>query len=808
MKNIFLTGNYFKTAWRNLLRNKVYSFINIAGLSIGLACCMLIILYNNDEVSYDRFHENVSNIYRIVHTDRDKDGKITGANGITGMMPAPAFKRSIPEVADYVRMNGYTMPVKVGNEIYEQEGMYVDDNFFSVFTFPFLSGDKNSALKNLYSVVITEEMAKKFFGTANAIGKTLELPTAKEENASGSRYENFTVTGVLPASPQNSSIKLEVVLSMKLSERNGDGDNQWHNFFLNSFVVLNPIADVKKVEAKMQQVYEKDAKEQLAEIREKYNDQTRWQYSLQSMLDMHLSKEFPADNGLRDASNPIYTKILGGIALFMLVVACINFVNLTVARSLKRAKEIGVRKVIGGERRQLIAQFLGESFLLSFFSFVLAIGLTLLLLPMFNGLSNKALSFSYLLSAKLITGYILLFFVTSLLAGFYPALVLSGFNPVQTLYNRMPLSGKNYLSKGLVVLQFTLTTFLIIATITVYKQFNYLTHFNLGYNDTNLVVVSGNRMKTDKMNVFRQELMKDPSIVAVAARQNGNWGTIARVDGKEMPFAMDIVDSSFLPVLEIPLAKGRNFSGSFTSDSTHAVMVNEAFMKEAGWEGLNNRQVDFFYDSIKYDVVGVVKNYHYASLLEEIKPQLFIMNPKYEYGQLLIKVKPGPVAATLKHIEKVFKSQQPFVPFKYEFKAERNEKQYSAEQKWKQIILFASILTIFISCIGLFGLATLAAEKRVKEIGIRKVLGASVSSITAMLSNNFLRLVLMAALIAFPVAWFAMNKWLENYPYRISLSVWVFALATVIVSAISLLTVSWQAVKAAIANPVKSLRTE
>ncbi|MES2849633.1 MAG: FtsX-like permease family protein, partial [Bacteroidota bacterium] len=343
---------------------------------------------------------------------------------------------------------------------------------------------------------------------------------------------------------------------------------------------------------------------------------------------------------------------------------------------------------------------------------------------------------------------------------------------------------------------------------TIYTQFRFLTHFNLGYNDKNLVIVEGTGMKTGKLNVFRQELMKDASIVSVAARQRGTWGTIARVDGKEMEFAMDIIDSAFLPVLEIPVVEGRNFSGSFTSDSTHAVLVNEAFMKKAGWKDLNNRQVDFFYDSIKYDVVGVAKNYHYTSLLEEIKPQLFIMNPKYEYGQLLIKVKPGPMAATLQHIERVFRSQQPLQPFKYEFKSERNERQYAAEEKWKQIILFASMLTIFISCIGLFGLATLAAEKRVKEIGIRKVLGASVSSIAAMLSSNFLKLVLIAAVIAFPVAWWAMNKWLENYPYRINLNVWVFVFAALIVSAIALLTVSWQAIKAAVANPVKSLRTE
>ncbi len=807
MKFFFLSGNYFKTAWRNFLKNKAYSFINIAGLSIGLACCMLIILYNNDEVSYDRFHNNVSNIYRIVHTDTDKDGKVLGSNGITGMMPGPAFKRSIPEVVDYVRTNGYTMTVRLKNEIYEQEAMYADDNFFSMFTFPFLKGNKNTAMQDMFSVVINEDIAKKFFGTTDAIGKTFEIATGNGHSEDGSNFERFTVTGVVPRSPQNSSIKLDIVMPMKLTERDG-GDKSWHNFFLNTFVVVTPTADLKRVEAKMQQVYQTEAKEQIQENHDKYNDYTTWNYKLQPLLSMHLSKEFPADNNLRDASDPVYTKILGGIAIFILVIACINFVNLTVARSLKRAKEIGVRKVIGGERKQLIAQFLGESFLLSFFSFAIAILLVLLLLPLFNSLSHKALAFSYLFDAKLVIGYLILFIITSLLAGFYPAMVLSGFNPVQTLYNRMPLSGKNNLSKGLVVLQFTLTTFLIIATITIYKQFQFLTHFDLGYNDKNLVVVEGDRMSTANLNLFRQELMNAPSITAVAARQRGNWGTIARVDGKEMPFAMDVIDSAYLPVLQIPVVKGRNFSGSFTSDSTTAVMVNEAFMKAAGWKDLNNRQVDFFYDSVKYNVVGVVKDYHYASLMEEIKPQLFIMHPKYGYGQLLIKIKPQQTASTIEHIEKVFKSLQPLQPFRYEFKAERNEGQYRAEQNWKDIILFASVLTIFISCIGLFGLATLAAEKRVKEIGIRKVLGASVSNITAMLSNNFLKLVLLAAIIAFPVAWWAMNKWLENYPYRITLSAWVFAFAAVIVSAIALLTVSWQAIKAAVANPVRSLRSE
>jgi len=434
--------------------------------------------------------------------------------------------------------------------------------------------------------------------------------------------------------------------------------------------------------------------------------------------------------------------------------------------------------------------------------------LVIAVLPFFNTVSNKALSFSYLLDSKLVGGYVGLFIFTAFLAGFYPALVLSGFSPVQTLYNRMPLSGKNYLSKGLVVLQFTLTTFLIIATITVYAQFNYLTGFKLGYNDTNLVVVDGDRMKADKVAVFKNELMKDPAIQSVAVRQRGDWITVANVDGQKMDFRVEVIDSAFLPVLEIPIVQGRNFSAAFPSDSTQSVLVNEAFVKKAGWKDINNKQVDFFYDSIKYNVIGVVKDYHYASLMQKIGPQLFIMNPKYSYGQLLIKINPNKSSTTLKHIEKVFKSQQPFQPYKYNFKNDLNTKQYEAEQKWKQIITFAAFLTIFISCIGLFGLATLAAEKRTKEIGIRKVLGASVADIATNISGSFLKLVLLSALIAFPAANWAVNKWLQNYPYRITLNAWIFVFAALLVVVIALCTVSFQAIKAAMGNPVKSLRME
>ncbi len=795
--------NYFKIAIRNLVRNKVYSFINVSGLSIGLACCMLIILYTKDEVSYDRFHAKAENIYRITSQHILPNGNIEASHGNTGMMPGPAFKRDIPEIEQFVRVQSERTPVKVGTVIFEQEGLYVDDNFFAVFSFPMKAGNRWTALKQLHSVVLSEEVANKFFGKGNHLGKTIELPLGPDRS-----FESFVVTGIVPRSPQNSSIKIQMLLPIKLNERDGGGDQQWINFYLNTFVVMNPEARTDVVVSKFRTIYEQQAKAQIVEAKEKYNMQTTIRYGLQPLLEMHLSTDFTADNGLTDASNPVYSKILSGIALFILLIACINFVNLTVARSLKRAKEIGIRKAIGSARRQLIIQFLGESMLLSLIAFVLAIGLVQLSLPIFNSLANKALALSYLLDIRLIIFYCALFLVTGFLAGFYPALVLSRFDAARTLYNRLHFSGKNYLSKSLVVLQFALSTFLIIATVTIYKQFNYLTNRNLGYNDENVVTLRTARMKTDQLNRFKNELFKKPEVKAVSARQGGQWGTIAKVDGKDIEFALDVIDTDYLKTYEIQLASGRNLSTDFPTDSTESILINEAFANKAGWAKPLGKQVDFFYNNHKYTVVGLVKDYHYATLTEEIKPQLFTMDPKYEYGELLVKIAPENISSSLKHIERVFKSLQPFQPYKYEFKDAKNKQQYDAEEKWKQIISFAAILTIFISCIGLFGLATLASEKRIREIGIRKVLGATVSNLVTMLSKDFVKLVLLAAVIAIPAAWLVMRNWLENYPYRINLGPAVFAFACLLVVFIALATVSYQGIRAAISNPAKSLRTE
>src|SRR5579862_8743205 len=797
--------NYFKIAWRNLTANKIYSFINIAGLSIGLACAMLILLYVKDESSYDRFFENVNTIFRITTQGIDKNGVKGGKDSNTGYMPGPRFARNIPDIKYFVRVESGTENIKTGTEVKDQDLLYVDSSFFDVFSFPVITGNRHTCLQDPSSVVLSEDEAKKQFGTTDAIGKIVMM---KDDSV----FVPHKVTAVAKRCPQNSSIKFEMLLPLRESKEDASDDEGWFNSFLNTFVVLDPHAKIQDVASKMTAFYNQDSKGAFVSARKKFgNEVDNWRsiYSLQPLLDMHMNTELPAQNGLSDASNPMYSYILSGIALFVLLIACINFVNLTVARSAKRAKEIGIRKVVGGDRRQLIIQFLGESFLLCVIAFALALVLVKLILPVFNELSNKSLALSYLFDAKLVGGYILLFILTTLLAGFYPALILSAYKPVDTLYSRFILGGKNYLQKSLVVLQFTLASFLIIATFTVYKQFIFLTTEKLGYDDTDIVSVFKPFQTHDEAWLFKNELLKDPNIISVAPHNGGTQGTVAKVSNDStIGFDYETVDESFLPTLKIPLVLGRNFSPDFPSDSSNAVLVNETFVKKAQWKNPVGQTINFWYNNKKYAVIGVVKDYHYSSINEKIGPEVFTMKKTNRFGKVFIKIKPNTASASLKTIQKIFKQLFPLNPYRYVFMNEQNKQNYEAEEKWKQILLFGAILTIFISCIGLFGLSVLSAEKRTKEIGIRKVLGASVNKVVTILSKDFLKLVCLSLAIAIPAAWFVANKWLENYPYRISLSWSLFASAGILVICIALITVSFQAIKAAMANPAKSLRTE
>ncbi|MGC4035832.1 MAG: ABC transporter permease [Chitinophagaceae bacterium] len=795
--------NYLKTAFRSLLQNKIYSFINIAGLSIGLSCAMLIMLYVQDEVSYDRFHKNVSQIYRIDKQQIRDDGNVHNGS-YTGYFPGPRFAARIPEIKSFVRFQPSQVDIKTGADVQSQPVSLVDANFFSVFSFPLLSGDASSVLTQPNSVVVTEDMAKKYFGNSDAVGKIISIKA-------DSIFRPYVVSGVAKNCPENSSIKFQFLLPLKVSAEDESKNSNWFNYFLSTFVVLAPGADIQAVQQKMDKIFQADADETIREIRNKYGIKNfGMSYSLEPMAAIHLGKMVPdEDEILADKSNSGFSYILSAIALFVLLIACINFVNLTVARSVKRAKEIGIRKVIGGTRKQLLVQFLGESFILCFIAFGFAIFITTVVLPVFNQLSNKALSLSYLLSAKLITWYTVLFVLTSLLAGLYPAAVLSNYNPVQTLYSRFNLAGKNYLQKSLVIFQFALASFLIIGSITIFSQFNYLTTQSLGYDDNNLLTVNKYPMTRNEAALFKQALLKSPTIVDVAPRNRWFNNNTVKVSGdKQVNISIETIDASYLPLLKVPVIAGRNFSADYPSDSTRSVLVNEAFVQQAGWKQPVGELIQSFENGESYTVVGVVKDYHYRPLTEKVGPQFFTMNPANSYGMMYIKIKPGTETASLQFISKTFKDLFPLTPFVYNFKQEQNEQSYAAEARWKQIILFSAVLTIFISCIGLFGLSVLAAEKRTKEIGIRKVLGASVGSIVSILSADFIKLVLIALAISIPFAWVATSKWLENYPYRIALSWWLFVSAGVLVIAVALITTSFQSIKAAVANPVKSLRTE
>jgi putative ABC transport system permease protein len=796
-----MVKSYFKIAVRNLLRNKVFSFINVAGLSIGLACCMLILLYTKDEATFDGFHEKKHNLYRLTCKVTEQDGK-EEKFGIASMIQGEGFKREIPEIEEIVRVNPWQVIVKKEAETFNEEIVWAEENFFSVFSFPLVAGDVKTVLKDLNSIVLTEEMAKKYFGTTDVIGKTLEIEI---EN----KFQPFVVTGIAKQCPQNSSIQFGMLLSFN-KYRQMNPDNHWFNLGFPSFFVMSPNADLKAVEAKMAKVFEVQAKDQL-EQEKKMGFTGIFTFGVQPFLDIHLDNSYRG-HGIPNASNPIYSYILIGIAAFILLIACINFVNLTIAQSLKRAKEIGLRKVIGGQRKQLIVQFLGESFLLCAIAFAIAFILAEVSLPIFNDLINKQLSLEYLFDGQLALSLFSLLLITGFSAGFYPALVLSGFSPAQALYNRTKFAGKNYLSKSLVVVQFALAIFLIISTFFVYNQFNYLINKDLGYNDKNLVEIRVGKDWNKKYNeVFKNEFTKIKGVVSVAPRMGGFWITGSRANDRKIDVTMEHIDENYLSLLGLPMVAGRNFSKDFPSDTSQSVLVNQAYIEAAGFAGDPiGKTIDFINgkDTL-LTIIGVVKNYHYESLKEKIRPQFFSYNnTKMPFGMFYLRISPYQIPQTIQAIEATYRKLAPYRPFIYNFRDELNRKNYEAERKWKDLVSFSASVTVFISCIGLFGLTLLSAEQRKKEIGVRKVLGASVLQITTLLSRDFMRLVMIAFVIAIPMAWYAMDKWLADFAYKTDLAWWVFALAGGGAAALALATVSWQSIRAALANPVKSLRSE
>ncbi|TAG19593.1 MAG: FtsX-like permease family protein [Cytophagia bacterium] len=789
--------NYLKIALRNLIKNKAFSFINITGLSIGLACCVLIFLYTKDELSFDRFHQKKDNLHLVTCKIIEKKG-VERTLGITAMTQGPSFKSEIPEIEEFVRVQRNNYIVKKGTQTFDEKVMTVDDNFFSVFSFPLIEGSPQTVLKDINSIVLTDEMATKYFGKEDPIGKILELQMNE-------KFVPFTVSGIAKNSPQNSSIQFKMLISFNYEMAQNKDDN-WLWLSYPTYLVLNPKANLKAVAAKMNQVYNNKASKEIEEEKKHGFDAT-FIYGLQPFESMHLNTDLQE---VSKASNPMYSYILSGIALFILLIACINFVNLTVAQSLRRGKEIGVRKVVGGDRKQLIIQFLGESFFICLIAFTFGLFLAQLALPFFNELANKRLELNYLFDYKLVAGYTALFLLTVFTAGFYPSIVLSGFDPLKTLYNRFAHSGKNYLSKGLVVLQFSLATFMIIATFFIYKQFNFMTNKDLGYNDKNLMVVDTGYENSKLAQTFKDEFSKIVGVQSLALRQQGSWGTRAKSNGRDLSVEFDHIDENYLPTLQLKLAAGRNFSRDFPSDFTNSVLVNETYVKEAGWKDNGvGKTIDFFNGQVtKLQIVGVVKDYHYGTVKQKIQPEVFTAQPDKPYSRFLIKINPENKTKTIAAIEAAYHKILPYRPFSYDFMEDLNFKNYEEEAKWKQIVTFGAILMIFIACIGLFGLTMLSIQQRTKEIGVRKVLGASIFQISSLVAKNFVGLVLIAFLFAIPAAWYAINKWLENFAYPIDISWQVFALATLLTTLIALLTVSYQAIKAALMNPVESLKTE
>jgi len=794
-----MNNNYFKIACRYLLRNKFFSFIKITGLSIGLSACMLIFLYSKDEISYDRFHEKKANLYRVSQTFQF--GKNSAQKlGITTEPLGPAFKKDIPEISNYIRTSGALVTLKKSTEVFTEHPLFVDEDFLSVFTFPLLKGDANTALKEINSVVLTSSSAKKYFGSSDVIGKTLQVKYQNE-------FDNFTVTGLAEDPPQNSTLRFDLLLPFAYKKK-FENTEEWFGGNLNTFLLLLPTTKVLIVEKKMQALFDQHTKEELGSMKQQQGMAVKITLGLQPLADIHLNTQL--GQALDDVSNPLYSYVLIGIAVFILIIACINFINLAIAQSLKRSKEIGIRKVVGSSRKQLIWQFLIESFVVSSVAFLIAIPLTQLILPFFNELANKKLSLSYLSDSYLYVGYFLLLLITSFIAGFYPALVLSGFQPVKVLNNKQKLLGKGYYAKGLIVLQFALAIFLIIATIAINSQVNFLLHEKLGYESKNLVRINlPNNKASDKLpEIFKHELANKNTILGVAAR---NWAESIQfpltVEGKQITIDYNKIDPQFFSTFKIPIIAGRNFSSDFPSDPPHAVIVNENFVNEAGWN-INQAVGKLIGEDHKTVVVGVIKDYHFAPLRGKITPQLFSMDSNWNYGQIWVRISPDNIPKTLSELQTIYKKILPFFPYDYQFMDNINARNYEVERKWKQILSVASVLFIFISCLGLLGIVILSIEERTKELGIRKILGAPVFSIMRLIMREFFGLILLAFVITAPLGYYTVHEWLLNFAYHINIGWWMFALAALLVMAIALLTMCFQTFRAARANPVKNLRTE
>jgi putative ABC transport system permease protein len=802
--------SYVKIAWRNMIKNKTFSMINIIGLSLGISVCFIILMYVQHELSYDKYNKNADRIARIEFKASMNGGQIHEASVMAPV--AQAVKSDFPEVEDATRLlNLGGQKVTYGIKTYRNDAVaLVDPNFFSVFTLPLTEGDMKTALSKPGTIVISKATAEKYFGNESPIGKTLGF---------NNNTDLYKVTGVFDKIPDNAHFHFDMLgtmLGFKPAE-----SSSWMSGAFFTYLVLRPGANQAALQAKFPLMVEKNMGPQIKQEMGLTLDQFRTKgnqlgFVLQPLTAIHLHPQ--ATNELEPAGNASYVYIFGVIGIFMLLIACINFVNMATASASKRAKEIGVRKVIGSDRSQLIVQFLMESALLVFAALAIAFALIIIFLPIFNQISGKTLAFNF--NFKLIAALLALGGIVVVAAGIYPAFYLSSFNPISVLKGKMSTVNKSFsLRSGLVVFQFFISVSLIVGTIVVYQQMRYIQNKDLGYTKEQVVTIPNSYFLGRNEKLFKDIMLNDPRVLngslswyKPAGPSNNNNAMIypaghGNVAMKSINF---YVDEQYIPTLGIRITIGRNFSPSIKTDS-FAMILNQAAVKALGFTNSNvigqyvvQNNSNKGKDS-KFHVIGVVKDFNYKSLHEAISPMFLTLQPE---GGVMFKINTKDVAGVLAAMKKQWDAFNTGEPFTYAFLDDLYNRSYAAEQKTALLLDIFSFLTVVVACMGLFGLVTYSAEQRVKEIGIRKVLGASVGQIIRMLSTDFLRLVLIACLIAFPLSYWGVSKWLQSFAYHVGVQWWIFGLATMCALLIALVTLSFRSIKAALANPVKSLRTE
>ncbi len=793
--------NYFKTAWRNLWKNKMHSFINITGLSIGITCCVLIFLYVQYELSYDKFNVNANQIYRlteVLHLPKENN-----ARALTSPPMAPVLKANFPEVLKAVRISFSQEYLSYQNKkIADKKIMYADSALFDVFTFPVIEGDKQKALIDPYSIVLTQSMAKKYFGNTSPIGEIMQL----------SDTIPLKVTAVVKDVPANAHFNFDCILSRTTINaiNNNAPETEWFHNDYYTYLMLQKNADYHQLETRFSSFIAK----QMGDVRKATG--LYYDLKLQPLTDIHLRSNL--NNEINPNSDITYIYIFGAAGLLILLIACINFINLSTAKSVSRAKEIGLRKVVGAERSQLIFQFLGESFLFTLIAAVLSFISTVIILPWFNSFTGESLSLLNFINSNVLIVFAGVIISVSLMAGIYPAFLMSSFSPVKVLKGPAKYEWRDiFLRKGLVVFQFTIAIILITGALLVYQQLQFIQNQKLGLNREQILEVTIPSSQFNKKDILLQAFAKNPDVVGASLtgfsfQQPVN--VIATLpegasDNEVSSVSSIFADDNFLKTFQIPLAAGRDFSKSFSTDVDQAFIVNESAVKAFNWKNNNaaiGKNINWGL-GIKGKVTGVVKDFNYSSLHDNIKPLIIKILPD-GYGFIALRIKPNDLPQTLASLSGTWKTIAAEDDFHYSFLDNDFAALYKSEQNLQRLLGFFTALSILIACLGLFGLATFTIAKRFKEVGIRKVIGASVLSILALLSKDFLKLVFIAVCIASPVAWFVINKWLQNFAYHINVSLFTFIVVGLSAMFIAFATVSFQAIKAAVANPVKSLRTE